>query len=96
MAKKLTKAPTATVSPMKLRLLADALERDALRHVAELRRLADLMDGVGRLTRAPVTAVKKRKPAKATKRAAKKVAKKAARKVTRRAAKKVTRRAPSR
>lgn len=42
----------AIVTASKLRAIADRLERDAAREVAELRRMADLMDGAARVTRA--------------------------------------------
>jgi hypothetical protein len=87
---KLTKRTLPSPAAIALRQAAAEAERLA----ADLRRRADLLDGVSAAGVKPGRVVaKKRKPAKAKKRAAKKVAKKTARKVTRRATKKAPRRA---
>lgn len=82
---KLTKRSIPSPAAIALRQAAAEAERLA----ADLRRRADLLDGVSAAGVKPgKTVAKKKKPAKAKKRAAKKTA----RKVTRRAAKKAPRR----
>jgi hypothetical protein len=58
------------ISAAVLRLIADAIERDAGRHVAELRRRADLMDGV----KAAAVKASRAKPNKAKKAGGRKAA----------------------
>lgn len=80
------------ITGLQLRLRADALERDVAREVAELRRLADLLDGVVGRAVFPVRVVKKKTMKKTKRRTAKKVVRKAAKKRV----KKTARRAPAR
>jgi len=76
-----------TISPAKLRAIADRLERDTAAQVAELRRLADLAEGVSRVLAKATPKKAKKKAAKVVK--AKKAARKTAKKVVRKTAKKV-------
>jgi hypothetical protein len=75
------------ISAAVLRLIADAIERDAGRHVAEIRRRADLMDGV----KAAAVKATRAKPKKAQKAGPKTAAKKQTRPLARKKPAKPTR-----
>lgn len=75
-----TRNANRLVTGLQLRLRADAIERDVAREVAELRRLADLLDGVVGRAMFSVGRAKKKIAKKAKRRTAKKVARKTAKK----------------
>lgn len=72
---------SGAVSALKVRLIADAIERDVANHVAELRRLADLAEGK-QAAGVKVTKATKRKAKKVRVTKAKKLKAKAVKKRT--------------